>query len=83
MSCSATVYYLRSYETYALWEHTPMQGNDLYEIHIPEYLLDGYYNIAGLGFLRLVNSDHYNEDTDYNVQLLEPADDMYKQKIAP
>ena len=72
-SLSASVNYLESFETYAISEFTPMQQNSLFEITIPEYLLTGYYDVSGAGFLRLVRGDHYNEQTDYNEQLLFPA----------
>ena len=70
-TASASVFYLKSYETYAIWECTPLQDY-LYEIKVPDYLKTGYYDVSGTGFMRLVRGDKYNESTDYNEQLLFP-----------
>lgn len=70
-AATASVYYLDSYETYGIWENIPNQDN-LYEIVVPDYLLTGYYDVGGCGFMRLVRGDHYNDETDYNEQLLYP-----------
>lgn len=70
-SASATVLYLKSYETYAIWECTPLQDY-LYEIKFPDYLKTGYYDVGGQGFMRVVRGNMYNEKTDYNEQLLFP-----------
>ena len=70
-AATASVYYLNSYETYAIHEFIPNQDN-LYEIVIPDYLLTGYYDVNGCGFMRLIRGDHYNDETDYNEQLLFP-----------
>lgn len=70
-TASVSVFYLRSYETYAIWECTPLQDY-LYEIKVPDYLKTGYYDVNGQGFMRLVRGSKYNEQTDYNEQLLFP-----------
>lgn len=70
-TASATVLYLESYETYAIWECTPLQDY-LYEIKVPDYLKTGYYDVGGAGFMRIVREESYNEKTDYNEQLLFP-----------
>lgn len=70
-TASASVLYLKSYETYAIWECTPLQDY-LYEIKVPDYLKTGYYDVGGQGFMRIVRGDSYNEKTDYNEQLLFP-----------
>lgn len=70
-SSTASVYYLNSYETYAIYEFIPNQDN-LYEIVIPDYLLTGYYDVNGSGFVRLIRGEYYNDSTDYNEQLLFP-----------
>ena len=68
---SASVMYLRSMETYAIWEATPLQDY-LYQIKVPSYLKTGYYDVGGTGFMRIVRGSYYNKKTDYNEQLLFP-----------
>ena len=84
-TASATVLYLKSYETYAIWECTPLQDY-LYEIKVPDYLKTGYYDVGGQGFMRIVRGNMYNEKTDYNEQLLFPfyeelPEDATKQEL--
>lgn len=68
---TSTVFYMNSFETYAIWEYTSLQDY-LYEIKVPDYLLTGYYDIGGCGFLRIIREPYYNADTDYNERLLYP-----------
>lgn len=70
-NATASVFFMDSMETYAIYEYESMQDY-LYEIKIPEYLLTGYYDVAGLGMMRLVRGSYYNDDTDYSERLLYP-----------
>jgi hypothetical protein len=66
---SATVQYLQSFETYGVAEFNPMQDY-LYEVILPDYLLTGYYDVGGSGFMRLVKDTKYSDETNYNEELL-------------
>lgn len=61
--------YFQSYEVYALDKYIPLQDY-LYEIEIPEYLPQGYYDIDALGMFRYVKGTQYSDDTDFNERLL-------------
>lgn len=68
---TSTAFYMHSFETYAIWEYTSLQ-DFLYEIKVPDYLLTGYYDFGGVGFIRILREPYYNKDTDYNERLLYP-----------
>ena len=66
---SANIFMFQGFESYALWEYTPLQDY-LYEVKIPDYLLNGYYNFDGKGLIRLVRGTYWNQDTDFSEKLL-------------
>lgn len=59
----------RGYELYASTEIDTLQ-DCFWEIEVPEYFADGYYNVNSCGFVRIVNEPSYSEDTDFNKQVL-------------
>lgn len=40
--------------------------SEIIEISIPSYFNSGYYDVNGVGMFRYVNSDSYDENTDFN-----------------
>ena len=40
-------------------------------VDIPDYFLDGYYNVDNFGIFRLVHDKKYDKSTDFNKRLLE------------
>lgn len=73
-SATANTHVFKAYELFASIEYKTMQ-QFFYEIEIPEYFINGYYMVDGCGMLRLIRGDSYNEETDYNEQLLFPKVD--------
>lgn len=61
--------YFKSMELYAEAEYLPLQDY-LYEIELPDYLLNGYYEIDAKGMFRLVHGTEYDDYTDFNQKLL-------------
>lgn len=57
------------YELYALGEYETMKQY-YYKFKIPDFLEDGYYYIDGQGMFRLVRGKSYNDETDFNKQVL-------------
>lgn len=88
--CSANVdtRYFQSMEMYATATYYPLQDY-LYEIEVPDYLLNGYYNVGNTGLMRLVRGTQYDETTDFNEVLLvqyashEEGNDTLKGTIIP
>lgn len=71
---TANIHAFQSYELFASIEYETKQAY-MYEITIPEYLVDGYYSVNDDGIFRLVLGSSYNEETDFNVQLLYPEEE--------
>lgn len=61
--------FFQSYELYFVDKYKPLQDY-LYEIEIPDYLLEGYYDIDGRGMFRFVKGTEYDDNTDFNKRLL-------------
>lgn len=57
------------YELYALGDYETMKQY-YYKINIPDFLETGYYFIEGQGMFRLVRGKSYNDETDFNKQVL-------------
>lgn len=68
---TASMLTLRSYELYRTIDYTCLRDY-LYEIDIPDFFENGFYNVNGMGFIRLIKEDSYSDATDYNVQVLFP-----------
>ena len=87
-NADCNVRYFRASELYALDEYEPLQDY-LYEVEIPDYLLNGYYNFNGIGLVRYVKAASYDDFTDFNERLLyqytphNKDDDSLKEHIAP
>lgn len=62
---------MRAYELFASAEVETLQ-DCFWEIGVPDYLVDGYYDVDGCGMIRIVKEPYYSDETDYNVQLLFP-----------
>lgn len=69
VSANVDTRYFQSMEVYALAEYYTLQDY-LYEITIPDYLLDGYYYVNGTGLMRLTRGSQYDEGTEFNEALL-------------
>ena len=81
---SADIFMFQGFESYALWEYEPLQDY-LYEIKVPDYLLNGYYNFDGKGLIRLVRDTYWNEETDFSEKLLYsayPPGDYSEEELA-
>lgn len=80
--------YFQSFEVYRLDKYLPLQDY-LYEIEIPEWLPEGYYDVDGVGMFRYVKGKQYDDNTDFNKRLLyqytlhEPGDDSLAEEKAP
>ncbi len=82
LSLKASYHFFSQYELFASAEALPLQDK-LYEIPVPEYLPTGYYLLSGQ-IVRVVRKKSsaspsgsavsYNDDTDFNKQVLFPAD---------
>lgn len=70
-TATSNVIAMRAYELFASVEIETLQ-DCFWEIGVPDYLVDGYYDVDGCGMIRIVREPYYSEDTDYNVQLLFP-----------
>lgn len=46
-------------------------GSITQTVDIPDYFLDGYYNVDNFGIFRLVHGKKYDKSTDFNKRLLE------------
>lgn len=62
----------RSYELYCTLQYTTLKDN-FFEIQIPSCLTTGYYDVDGLGLMRLCKDSSFSSETDFNVQTLYPA----------
>ena len=70
----ANVEAMKSYELFASIGIDTLQ-DCFWEIDIPDYFVNGYYDINGNGMIRIITEPYYSEETDYNVQLLFPDPD--------
>jgi hypothetical protein len=70
-SATANIHAFRAYELFASVEYETLQ-DCFYEVQIPEYLVDGYYDVNSVGLLRLVREESYSDETEFNEQLLFP-----------
>lgn len=70
----ANMHAFKAYELYASVEYDTLQ-DFLYRIEVPDYFVSGYYRISGLGVVRIVKGSSWDEDTDFNEQVLFPAVD--------
>ena len=80
----ASTHAFSSYEVFKSTEYQPLQIENMFEIEIPEYFVDGYYNINDLGFFRLVVSDDSYVLTDkefFNTPLLFPESENEYPKV--
>lgn len=75
----ANYHAFHSYELFASVNYETVQEY-MYEIEIPSYFVDGYYNVNNSGMFRLVRGKSYNSDTDFNVQLLYPEISEYERE---
>jgi len=73
-AATANVHAFKAYELYASIEYNTLQTN-IYEIMIPDYFVNGYYKVDGLGMVRIVRENAFTDKTDFNVQLLFPTPD--------
>lgn len=71
---SASMLAMRGYENYITGEYTCLR-DCFYEITIPDFFVDGYYYVGGNGLMRLVLEDSYSDATDFNEQVLFPAEE--------
>ncbi len=66
--------FFQSMEIYNEAEYIPLQDY-LYEIELPEYLPQGYYNVDNQGMFRYVKGTEYDDETDFNEKLLYEYED--------
>lgn len=71
---TANMHAFKAYELYASVEYTTLQ-DCFYRVEIPDYFVNGYYEVNGLGFFRLVKGTGYTENTEFNEQVLFPQID--------
>ncbi len=69
LSANCNTRYFQSFEMYYIDEYTALQDY-LYEITIPDYLLEGYYDVDAKGMFRYVKGKSYSDDTEFNQKLL-------------
>lgn len=69
---TASMLAMRAYESYITGEYTCLR-DCFYEISVPDFFLNGYYFVGGMGLVRIVHEDSYSEATEYNEQLLFPS----------
>lgn len=67
----ANVEAMQAYELFASIGIDTLQ-DCFWEIDIPDYFVNGYYDINGNGIVRIITEPNYSEETDYNKQLLFP-----------
>lgn len=70
----ANIEAMQAYELFASIGIDTLQDY-FWEIDIPDYFVNGYYDINGCGIVRILKDASYSEDTDYNEQLLFPDPD--------
>ena len=64
----ANMHAFKAFELFASIEYETLQ-DFFYKIEIPEYFVSGYYDVNGIGVVKIVRGEN---DTDYNEQLLFP-----------
>lgn len=67
----ANVHAFRGYELYGSLSFKTLRDN-FWEIEIPEYFVNGYYNINDGGLFRLCKDNSYSEMTQFNDPVLYP-----------
>ena len=77
----ANIRAFESYELYASTEFETLQ-DCFWEVDVPEYFVDGYYNLSNLGMIRIVKGNGYSKDTDFNEQVLFPDVSEYDGSIS-
>lgn len=70
---TANVHAFRAYELFNSIEYEALQ-DCFYQIDIPDYFVNGYYDVNGVGLLRYVTGTSYSDSTDFNEQLLYAMD---------
>lgn len=66
---TADTYAFEGFERFDSVESDTLQKN-FWEVGIPEYFVNGYYNLGGYGFLRYVTEDSYSNETNFSEPLL-------------
>lgn len=75
---------VRAFKSYELYASTGMETlqDCFWEIDIPEYFVNGYYNIDNKGLVRIVKDSGYSKDIDFNEQVLFPDVSEYDGSIS-
>ncbi len=65
---------IHAFKDYELFESTKFSTlrEHFWQITVPDYLVEGYYNINHLGMFRLCKDVFYSDNTNYNEQLVYP-----------
>ena len=66
---AANIHAFSAMEVFASIEYDTKQAT-IYDITLPEYFINGYYNVMDKGVVRIVYDEYYNEETDFNKPLL-------------
>lgn len=74
----ADTYAFKAYELFASTGMQTLQDR-FWEIDIPEYFVDGYYEIDGLGMVRIVRENDYSDETDFAEQIIFPDPNSYEE----
>lgn len=73
---AADMYAFSAYELFASADTQTLQ-DCFWEVNIPDYFVNGYYDINHSGMLRILVDDYsYSTETDFNAQLLFKDDDV-------
>jgi len=65
----ANIHAFSAMEMFATIEYDTKRAT-IYDITIPDYFVNGYYNVMGRGIVRIVYDEFYNENTDFNAPIL-------------
>lgn len=72
----ADTYAFQSYELF-MSTNTETLQDCFWEVDIPEYFVNGYYDINGEGMVRIMRDVSYSNETDFSEQLIFPdVDDL-------
>ncbi len=68
----ANIHAFKDFELYESTNFTTLREH-FWQITVPDYLVEGYYNINHMGMFRLCKDIFYSDSTNYNEQLIYPA----------
>lgn len=86
LKVTSEIHAFSNMEKFKTCEYTPLKAENQYEVTIPKYLKNGYYDIDGIGMIRLMmtgNSYVLDDYDSFNDPILEQKEDVDGTIIMP